>query len=97
MEILDYTLAKAGRTEEARKILAELTEEAKTQYVSWLGIAYLYAGLGERIIPSPLSNWLISKEILDWTSSAPASAGIPFGRPMRAARLLKKLGLPPLS
>jgi serine/threonine protein kinase/Tfp pilus assembly protein PilF len=45
---LGYSLAKAGRTEEARKILRDLTEEAKTKYVSWLGIAYIYQGLGEK-------------------------------------------------
>jgi serine/threonine-protein kinase len=45
---LGYALAKAGRTEEARKILGELIEEAKTKYVSWLGIADIYAGLDEK-------------------------------------------------
>jgi eukaryotic-like serine/threonine-protein kinase len=45
---LAYALAKAGKTEDARKILGELTEEAKTKYVSWLGIADIYSGLGEK-------------------------------------------------
>jgi serine/threonine protein kinase/Tfp pilus assembly protein PilF len=45
---LGYAHAKAGKTAEARKILGELIEAAKTKYVSWLGIADIYAGLGEK-------------------------------------------------
>ena len=45
---LGYAQARAGKTTEARKILGQLIEEAKTKYVSWLGIADIYAGLGEK-------------------------------------------------
>src|SRR5579864_9522597 len=46
--LLACYLAQSGKTEEARKILGELIEESRQKYVSWLGIAYIYAGLGEK-------------------------------------------------
>jgi len=95
---LGYAYAKAGKTVEARKILGELIEEAKTKYVSWLGIADIYAGLGEKdhsFAALELAfqqgdtrmNVIRSRTEVDsmWASDP------------RFAKLLKKIGLPPLN
>ncbi len=44
---LGWAYAKIGKTAEARRILRELEEEAKTRYVAPCLIAALYVGLGE--------------------------------------------------
>ncbi len=95
---LSYTLALAGRTEDARKILGELIEEAKTKYVSWLGIAYVYLGLDERDHyfaalelayqqgDTRLVGLRARANLVPWRKDDP-----------RFAALLKKIGLPPLN
>jgi tetratricopeptide (TPR) repeat protein len=45
---LGYAYAVAGRTDEARKILADLIEVAKQRFVSPFDFALLYMGLGEK-------------------------------------------------
>jgi TolB-like protein/Tfp pilus assembly protein PilF len=45
---LGYAYARAGRREEAEKILRELEEDSKTKYVSPYAIAVVYCGLGEK-------------------------------------------------
>jgi len=44
---LGHTLALAGKREEAEKVLSQLMEESKKQYVSPFYVALVYAGLGE--------------------------------------------------
>jgi TolB-like protein/Tfp pilus assembly protein PilF len=95
---LGYACARAGKTERARKILGELIEEAKTKYVSWLGIANIYVGLGEKDHAfaalelayqqgDPRMDGLRARADVDsyWTEDP------------RFAGLLKKIGLPPLN
>jgi non-specific serine/threonine protein kinase len=95
---LGYTLAKAGRTEEARKILGELTEEARTKYVSWLGIAYIYAGLGERDHSfAALELAYQQGESRMDALRARADLDTFWKNDPRLADLLKKIGLPPLN
>ncbi len=48
MATIAYVQAKAGRIAEARNILGELEERAKTRYVPTYGIAAVYYALGER-------------------------------------------------
>jgi eukaryotic-like serine/threonine-protein kinase len=95
---LGYAYARAGRIEEARKVLSELTEQAKTKYVSWLGIADIYAGLGERdhgfaaleLAYQQGDTRMVSLRVRgDLGSYWPDDA--------RFAELLRKVGLPPLS
>src|SRR5258708_38369494 len=43
-----HVYAVSGNQEEARKIIVELQELAKSQYVSSFQIAAIYAGLGEK-------------------------------------------------
>ena len=48
LSALGYAYAKAGRMDEARKVLAELRERARREHVSEYGLAMVYAGLGEK-------------------------------------------------
>jgi serine/threonine protein kinase/Tfp pilus assembly protein PilF len=95
---LGYAYAKAGRTVEARRILGELIEEAKTKYVSWMGIADIYAGLDEKDHAfaalelayqqgDPHMDGIRARAAVDsyWTDDP------------RFTKLLKKVGLPPLN
>ena len=45
---LGYAYAAAGRTQDARKVLAELELHRKDQYVSWFGIGLIDDALGEK-------------------------------------------------
>jgi eukaryotic-like serine/threonine-protein kinase len=95
---LGYTLAKAGRTEEARKILGELTEEAKTKYVSWSGIADIYEGLGEKDHSfAALELAYQQGDTPMYRIRAAADADSLWKSDPRFAGLLKKIGLPPLN
>jgi predicted Zn-dependent protease len=95
---LGYTLAKAGRTAEARKILGDLIEEAKTKYVSWLGIADIYSGLGEK-------DHAFAALELAYQQGDTRMDTIRVRAPLepswtvdpRFVELLKKVGLPPLN
>jgi TolB-like protein/Tfp pilus assembly protein PilF len=95
---LGYTLAKAGRATEARKILGEIIEESKTKYVSWLGIADIYSGLGEK------DHYFAALELayqqgdtrMDVIRARTEVDSIWADDP-RFAELLKKIGLPPLN
>jgi serine/threonine protein kinase/Tfp pilus assembly protein PilF len=95
---LGYSLAKADRIEEARKILSELTEEAKTKYVSWLGIAYIYAGLGEKdhSFTALELAYQQGESRMDAIRARGDLESIWRNDP-RFAELLKKIGLPPLN
>ena len=95
--LLASYLAQSGKTEEARKILGELVEESRTKYVSWLGIAHIYAGLDEKDHAfaalelayqqgdTRLDSFRSHAEVEDfWKADA------------RSQELLKRMGLPPL-
>jgi len=95
---LGYTLAKAGRSEDARKILGELTEEAKTKYVSWLGIAYIYSGLSEKDHSfAALELAYQQGETRMDTLRARADLAPFWKSDPRFTDLLRKIGLPPLN
>jgi len=94
---LSYALSLAGKTEAARKILQELVEESKTKYVSWLGIAYGYLGLGQM-------DHCFSALELAYQQGDTRLVGIRVRANMdpswkhdpRFASLLEKIGLPPI-
>ena len=46
--LLGYSYAKAGRKDEARKVLADLKEQSKTRYMPPYLIALIYTGLNEK-------------------------------------------------
>jgi hypothetical protein len=83
---------------EARKILGELIEEAKAKYISWLGIADIYAGLGEK------DHWLAALELAYQQGDtrmniirSRTEVDSMWANDPRFAALLKKIGLPPLN
>jgi len=45
---LGYAYARAGQYTEARKVLRTYLQESKRTYVSWYGIAFIYAGLTDK-------------------------------------------------
>jgi TolB-like protein len=95
---LAYALAKAGKAEDARKILGELIEDAKTKYVSWLGIADIYAGLGEK--DHSFAALELAYQQGDTRMNAIralADLNSYWRNDPRFADLLKKVGLPPLN
>jgi serine/threonine protein kinase/Tfp pilus assembly protein PilF len=95
---LGYVYARAGKTVEARTVLGELTDDAKTKYVSWLGIAYIYAGLGE--VDHSFSALELAYQQGDARMEALRARAelYPFWKAdPRFMALLKKIGLPPLN
>jgi serine/threonine protein kinase/Tfp pilus assembly protein PilF len=95
---LGFTLAKAGRTEEARKILGELIEEAKTKYVSWRGMAEIYSGLGEKDHAFAALELAYQQGDTRMAGIRARAATEPlWTEDPRFAELLKKIGLPPLN
>jgi tetratricopeptide (TPR) repeat protein len=48
LALLGQAYARSGRTDEARAILARLTEHAKSHYVSGYSFAIVFLGLGEK-------------------------------------------------
>jgi len=94
---LGFTLAAAGRNEDARKILGTLIEEAKTKYVSWLGIAYIYAGLSEKDHSFAALELAYQQGDPRMDTLRTRTDMIPSWKSdPRFADLLKKIGLPPL-
>jgi len=73
------------QNEDARKILGELIEEAKTKYVSWLGIAYGYVGLGEKDHLLRRLELAYQQGALAWSAFAHARIWFHLGRTIRAS------------
>lgn len=48
LSTLGYAYGRAGRRAEAEQVLAEMTERAKTKYISAMDFAVVYAGLGDK-------------------------------------------------
>ena len=48
LALLGQAYARAGQRDEAQKILARLTEETKSRYVSAYGVALMFIGLGDK-------------------------------------------------
>ena len=46
--LLAHAYARAGNSTQARALLQRLTEQSRGTYVSWYGVAFVYAGLGEK-------------------------------------------------
>ena len=63
LAFLAHAYASIGRQEEARQLLAQLTEKAKTRYVQPYAFALVHLGLGEK------------DQALDWLEKAVESAG----------------------
>jgi TolB-like protein/Tfp pilus assembly protein PilF/tRNA A-37 threonylcarbamoyl transferase component Bud32 len=94
---LGYAYTRAGKTAEAREVLGKLIEEAKTKYISWLGIAYIYAGLGEKDHSFAALELAYQQGDTRMEAIRARAELNPFWKSdPRFADLLKKIGLPPL-
>jgi TolB-like protein/Tfp pilus assembly protein PilF len=90
---LAYAHAAAGNRRAAERLLAELLERWRTEYVSSLVIAVAYAGLGDR---EQAVRWLenaasVHDPFLTYLSMIPAFD--PLRADPRFSQVLKKLGL----
>jgi hypothetical protein len=75
-----------------------LIEEAKTKYVSWLGIAYIYAGLNEKDHSFAALELAYQQGDPRMDSLRARANPVPSWKDdPRFAALLKKIGLPPLN
>ncbi|HEX2713824.1 MAG TPA: protein kinase, partial [Candidatus Acidoferrales bacterium] len=92
---LGYAYARAGKSAEARKLLSELKEYSKRRYVSWLDLATIYAGLGEKdqAFASLEKAYEQREPLLIEARVEPLFD--PLRSDPRFADLLRRLGLPP--
>ena len=92
---LAITYAKMGRTEETRRILNELIEKSRRQYVSGDTIALIYAALGER---TEAFRWL-QRACEEHSAQFYTYACFPDYRPLhsdpRFANLVRRIGIDP--
>lgn len=90
---LALTYARKGNTEDARKILDELKERSKKEYVSSARLAAVYGALGERDVAFDL----LDEAYADRDSKINQLKTNPIYDPLRSdprfAALLKKIGL----
>jgi tetratricopeptide (TPR) repeat protein len=90
---LAVTYARAGQVEEARKMLLELKERSKQEYVSSVLLAAAYGALGERDIAFEL----LDKAYTERDSRLTTLKTLPILDSVRSdprfAALLKKIGL----
>ena len=95
--LLGYMSAKAGRPEEARKVLNELTARSTQQHIAPTSFALVYAALGNG---DQVFDWL-EKAFLDhdvfllYALVDPLMAD--FRNDPRFADLVRRVGLPPLT
>ena len=91
---LGYALARAGKREEARRILDGLVERAKTEYVSPAAFATLHIGLGEN---APALEWAerAMEDRRGWLVYFRVNPVLdPLRREPRFAALVDRMGLP---
>ncbi len=92
---LAVTYAKMGRTDDARRILNELIEKSRRQYVSGDTIALIYAALGER---TEAFRWL-QRACDEHSAQFYTYACFPDYRPLhsdpRFADLVRRIGIDP--
>jgi tetratricopeptide (TPR) repeat protein len=92
---LAITYAKMGRHEDARRILDQLIEKSRQQYVAADSIATVYAALGER---DEAFRWL-DRAFDEHSASMVSFTSYPEFRPLRSdprfADLLRRIGIDP--
>ena len=93
LSYLGWSYALAGMEEEAREIIGELSEMAKTRYASALWIAAIYAGLNDK---DRVFDWLDKAyeerfEVLTFINISPFF--YPVRDDPRFDELLEKVGL----
>ncbi|HMJ08305.1 MAG TPA: tetratricopeptide repeat protein [Pyrinomonadaceae bacterium] len=91
---LAFALALAGETDEARQILGEFFEDAKTRYVSPLCMSVVYVGLGEteNALEWLERAWEIRAIQLMWLKTEPVFD--PLRAEPRFQKVCDEIGLP---
>jgi len=92
-----HVLASAGRHEEARVVLRELEDEARTRYFCPYEVATVYVSLGDQDTAAAWFRKGIEDraDCMPWLGVEPWIA--PFRRDPRYERMLKEIGLTPLT
>jgi serine/threonine-protein kinase len=91
---LGHAYAVAGQTDKARIVLERTLERRRTEYVSPVGLAFIYVGLGEE---NEAFGWLQRAyeeraQILDWLTVEPALDELRSDP--RFLELVERIGLP---
>ena len=92
---LGYVHARNAKIEEARGILSELIQAAKSDRASWLDVAGVYAGLGEKDHAFAALDLALEHRDSRMTMLFNIETLEPLHSDPRFADLLKKVGLPP--
>ncbi len=92
---LAYTYAVSGRTREARKILAELTDRSRRTYAPPLEVAIAYVGLGDHDQAFAWLEKAYDERERDMLSLRVNPGLDPLRSDPRFADLLRRVGLPP--
>jgi TolB-like protein/Tfp pilus assembly protein PilF len=87
--------AATGRRDEALKIIAEMKERSKQQYVSPLGFANIYAALGEKDQAFEYLEKAYAERVPFLRGLKTSRVWDPLRSDPRFADLLKRVGLPP--
>jgi tetratricopeptide (TPR) repeat protein len=91
--LIAMTLARSGRTEESIKILNELNERSKREYISPGSVAAAYAALGENDRALDLLDEAYAERDYNMVRLKVSPAYDPLRSDPRFAALLKKIGL----
>jgi len=94
LALLGWVYAKSGRQGEARKLLAELNEQAKHSYVSPSGLAYIHLALGEKDEAFALLDKSYEERNSDMIDLKVDPAFDPLRSDPRFASLLRRIGIP---
>jgi tetratricopeptide (TPR) repeat protein len=91
---LGYAYAKAGKKDEARKVLRDLQEMSRNRYVSSFDSAVIYAGLGDKDAAFSLLEKAFQEHAgqLVWVNVYPGLDSL-HSDP-RFAKLVSRIGLP---
>jgi TolB-like protein/DNA-binding winged helix-turn-helix (wHTH) protein/lipoprotein NlpI len=91
---LGISLARAGRKQEARQILAELRQRSKRSYVSSFGLAKLYLALGDKDRSLIYLNKALEEHSFDLVLMGSSTKLNPLSNEPRYQQILKAVGFP---
>ena len=92
---LGQAYARTGKSSEARKLLYELKQQSKRSYVSWLGLADIYAGLAEKDQAFACVEQAYEQRDANLVQARVDPLLDPLRSDPRFQDLLRRMGLPP--
>ena len=93
--MLAYVYGQTGRIEEARKILADVIQEAESDRASWMDVAGIYVALGEQDHTFAALELAFQRRDSRMTMLLNHEALIPLRSDPRLSDLVRRVGLPP--